>query len=77
MIREKLVSGPIFYFLGEKLRKHRMDLNLRQKDAARIMAVTTDTIRLWEKDKVKPSPQNLSAIQQFLSLKGRDKILSI
>ena len=55
--------------LGEKIRKHRMDLGLFQKDVAKFVGVATDTVRLWEKDRTKPSRENLRRIRKFLKIK--------
>ena len=55
--------------LGEKIRKHRMDLGLFQKDVAEFVGVKTDTVTLWKKDKTKPSKENLRKIKEFLSIK--------
>jgi DNA-binding XRE family transcriptional regulator len=55
--------------LGEKIRKHRMDLGLFQKDVAKFVGVATDTVRLWEKDRTKPSEMHLRKIKEFLSIK--------
>jgi len=52
--------------LGEKIRKHRMDLGLFQKDVARFVGVKTDTVTLWEKGRTKPCRENLKRIKQFL-----------
>ena len=55
--------------LGEKIRKHRMDLGLYQKDVAKFVGVATDTVTLWEKGRTKPGRENLRKIQKFLRLK--------
>jgi DNA-binding XRE family transcriptional regulator len=52
--------------LGEKIRKHRIDLALFQKDVAKLVGVSTYTVTYWEKDRVKPSLKNLDKITQFL-----------
>ena len=52
--------------LGEKIRKHRMDLGLFQKDVAKFVGVATDTVTLWEKGRRKPSKRNLRKIEKFL-----------
>ena len=56
--------------LGEKIRKHRMDLALFQKDVAEFVGVKTDTVTLWEKGRTKPSRENLRKIREFLSIKN-------
>ena len=47
-----------------------MDLGLVQKDVARLVGVTTDTVRLWEKGRTKPSEIHLRKIKEFLSIKN-------
>ena len=56
--------------LGEKIRKHRMDLGLYQKDVAKFVGVATDTVTLWEKGRTKLSEGNLRKIREFLSIKN-------
>ena len=41
-------------------------MGLFQKDVARIIGISTDTVTNWEKDRTKPSLKNLSKIEQFL-----------
>jgi len=55
--------------LGQKIRKHRMDLGLFQKDVARFVGVVTDTVTLWEKRRKEPSKRYLKRIEQFLKKK--------
>ena len=52
--------------LGERIKKKRMDMGLFQKDVARIMGVSTDTIANWEKGWTKPCRKNVSKIGLFL-----------
>ena len=55
--------------LGQKIRKHRMDLGLFQKDVARFVGVVTDTVTLWENGRKEPSKRYLKRIEQFLKEK--------
>ena len=55
--------------LGERIRKHRMDLGLFQKDVARFVGVVIDTVALWEKGRKEPSKRYLKRIEQFLKKK--------
>ena len=55
--------------LGEKIRKHRMDLGLFQKDVAIFVGVATDTVTFWEKGRTKPNELHLRRIKQFLAMK--------
>lgn len=55
--------------IGERVKKKRMDMGLFQKDVARIIGVSTDTVTYWEKGRVKPSKKNLPRIKQFLRIK--------
>jgi len=43
-----------------------MDMGLFQKNVAKIIGVSTDTITNWEKGRTKPSLKNLGKIMQFL-----------
>jgi DNA-binding transcriptional regulator YiaG len=52
--------------IAEKIRKHRMDLGLFQKDVAEFVGVSTDTVTLWEKGRKEPSKRYLKRIEQFL-----------
>jgi DNA-binding XRE family transcriptional regulator len=55
--------------LGERLKKKRMDMGLFQKDVARVIGVSTDTITNWEKGRTKSSKNNLERIIRFLAVK--------
>jgi DNA-binding transcriptional regulator YiaG len=46
-----------------------MDLGLVQKDVARFVGVSTDTVTLWEKGRTKPSKIHLRKIRKFLKIK--------
>ncbi|GAH14646.1 unnamed protein product [marine sediment metagenome] len=46
-----------------------MDLGLFQRDVAKFVGVKTDTVTNWEKDRIKPSENNLRKIKEFLSIK--------
>ena len=54
--------------LGERIKKERMDMGFFQRDVARMIGVSTDTITLWEKGRTKPSKNNLERIMQFLDM---------
>ena len=62
--------------LGERIRKHRMDLGLYQKDVARFLEVSTDTVNYWEKGRVKPRRKRWAGIDAFLRVSSREKVLS-
>ena len=47
-----------------------MDLGLFQRDVARMIGVSTDTITNWEKGRTKPGSGNLTRIVQFLDMNG-------
>ena len=55
--------------LGEKIRKHRMDLGLFQKDVARFVGVKTDTVTNWEKGRTIPNKKHQMKLQKFLEIK--------
>jgi len=53
-------------FLGEEIRKKRMDLGLQITDLAEALAVGESSILNWEIRGVKPKRGNLRKIEQFL-----------
>jgi len=55
--------------IGERLKKKRMDMRLFQKDVARLIGVSTNTITCWEKGRVEPSKRNLRKIRKFLGIR--------
>lgn len=55
--------------LGEKIKKHRMDLGLSQKDVAKFVGVATDTVTYWERGRHQPYKRYLKRIKQFLKEK--------
>ena len=52
--------------IGDHLRKKRLDLKLFQKDVAKHLGVTTDTITNWEKNRVGPTLRFIPKIIGFL-----------
>ncbi|MBI5021178.1 MAG: helix-turn-helix domain-containing protein [Ignavibacteriales bacterium] len=52
--------------IGEHLRKRRLDLKLFQKDIAKILGVTTDTVTNWEKNRSNPTLKVMPIIINFL-----------
>jgi DNA-binding transcriptional regulator YiaG len=68
---KKLLTLPDGYplrpkTLGERIKKKRMDMGLFQKDVARMIGGSTDTITNWEKGRTKPTRHNTLKVQQFL-----------
>jgi len=55
--------------LGEKIRKHHLDLSLFQKDVAKFVGVSADTVTYWERGRTQPGKENLKKIKEFLRLK--------
>ncbi|MYL84581.1 helix-turn-helix domain-containing protein [Desulfovibrio aerotolerans] len=53
-------------FLGEEIRKKRMDLGLQITDLAEALSVDESSILNWEIRGVKPKRGNLRKIEQFL-----------
>jgi DNA-binding XRE family transcriptional regulator len=53
--------------LGDRLRAKRMDLGLYQKQVAKLLGVTEDTICYWEKGRVEPSRKQRPKIVKFLA----------
>ena len=60
----KYIANPVT--LGEQLRNRRLELGLLQKDVARIIVVTEDSITNWEKNRSKPMKRYHSKILAFL-----------
>ena len=52
--------------MGEHLRKRRLDLGLRQKDAAERLGASPKTYEYWEQGKYEPEFRFLPAIIAFL-----------
>ncbi len=52
--------------IGDHLRKKRLDLNLYQKDVAKILDVTTSTVTNWEKHRGRPALRLIPKIIEFL-----------
>ena len=55
--------------LGEKIRRHRMDLGWFQKDVAKFVDVKTDTVTLWEKGRTIPNKKHQMKLKNFLKIK--------
>jgi transcriptional regulator with XRE-family HTH domain len=52
--------------IGDHIRKKRLDLNLFQKDVAKLLGVKECTITNWEKNHSQPTIHYLHKIIQFL-----------
>jgi len=52
--------------LGDHIRKRRLDLNLLQKDVARIIGVAQETVWNWENGATNPAVRCLPGIIEFL-----------
>jgi len=52
--------------LGDHLRKKRLDLGLLQKDVAKILGVSKDTVCNWENNRTSPSLRSIPRIVKFL-----------
>ena len=52
--------------LGHHIRKRRLDLGLYQKDVARRLEVTTDSVAYWETNRNQPSLRMIPRIIEFL-----------
>ncbi len=62
---DKYISNPIT--IGQKLRNRRLELNLLQKDVARIIGVSEDTVTLWENELATPQVKHYPKVIEFLS----------
>jgi len=54
--------------LGKHLEASRLTAGLRRKDLAAQLPVTAETIRLWERGTVQPSPERLARLIALLAL---------
>ena len=52
--------------VGEHVRKRRLDLNLRQIDAAKIIGCDEMTVVNWEKGHTQPSVNHMAGVVRFL-----------
>ena len=52
--------------IGDHIRKHRLDLGLKQKEVSRIIGVTRAMISAWEKNPVEPAVKHIPKIIEFL-----------
>jgi len=52
--------------LGDHLRKKRLELGLLQKDVAKILGVSQDTIYNWENNRTSPGFRSIPKIIKFL-----------
>jgi transcriptional regulator with XRE-family HTH domain len=52
--------------VGDRLRKRRLDLGLRQKDVARMLGVDEMTVNNWERKRTKPADRMLPKVKLFL-----------
>jgi len=66
---------PKIVSIGDKIRKHRIDLGLYQKDVARFIGVSTCTIMYWETNRFKPYNSRMPVIQKFLSVKEPSEVV--
>lgn len=55
--------------IGQELRKHRMDLGLFQKNVAKLIGVSTDSVTNWELGRTTPDKRFLEKCQLFLKSK--------
>lgn len=53
-------------FLGEHVRKRRLDLGLGQREAAIQIGVHVETLKLWEGGKLKPAIAIMPKVIEFL-----------
>lgn len=63
----KYVPNPVT--LGDKLRNRRLELGLLQKDVARLLRVSEDTVTYWENNRYEPSAKYYTRIHLFLTTK--------
>jgi DNA-binding XRE family transcriptional regulator len=52
--------------IGEHIRKRRLDLNLFQKEVAKIIGVSEDSVTYWETSRSYPQIRHIPSIVSFL-----------
>jgi len=52
--------------LGERLKQHRLELHLFQKDVAKLLGTHTTTIQNWERGVYPPAGRFVTRIERFL-----------
>lgn len=52
--------------IGLHIKKRRIELKLRQEDAARIIEVCSDALRYWETERSIPRMENIPKVIKFL-----------
>ena len=52
--------------LGGKIKNLRLKVNIRQKQLARLLGVSRETIRRYENDLSKPDKRSMQKIERFL-----------
>ena len=52
--------------IGDHIRKHRLDLGLKQEEVSRIIGVTRVMISAWEMNLVEPAMKHIPKILEFL-----------
>lgn len=52
--------------MGEQIKRRRLELGLSQKDAAKMLGVTSFTVLNWEQGKTKPLAESALQIASFL-----------
>ena len=57
--------------IGDHIRARRLDLSLFQKDVAKRIGVTTDTITNWEKGRSSPDLRAIPNVLEFLGYDPR------
>ena len=53
--------------IGDAIRKRRLDLDLRQADAARLIGCTQLTVVNWEKGYTRPRITKMAGVEKFLT----------
>lgn len=55
--------------LGQRIKKARLERELFQKELAKVMGVSKDTIKNWENETTKPVKMYRSKIKKYLGVK--------
>jgi len=61
--------SPILNTIGDHIKRRRLELNLLQRDVAKVLGVDASTITNWEIDKTQPQLRFMPKVIEFLGYK--------
>jgi DNA-binding transcriptional regulator YiaG len=54
--------------LGDYIRKYRKDNGIITKDLAKMLGVSEDTVRNWERRRIMPSPRYMESLKRICNI---------